>query len=169
MWDDLDLIQSEGDSTFHLLKQTHKGSLSCLLLTQFQIPLASQLPFIQILIWTNRFSTKHHMHSPQRSLWRGSVCICPLTPLLAAMAGQSLRASAGNSPEPYMKYLCGYTHARTHARMHTHALLWVMNQYEEQHVHTKLYKGCNFWFLNTVPTNFSHHFLILNHRKYPWL
>lgn len=57
-----------------------------------------------------------HTHTPQRSLWRGSVCICPSAPLLAATAGQSLLASAGNSPEPYTRYLNIHTH--THRRTH---------------------------------------------------
>ncbi len=52
-------------------------------------------------------------HKPRHSLWRGSVCICPLAPLLAAAAGQSLLASAGNSPEPYTRYLNTNTQGHT--------------------------------------------------------
>lgn len=52
-----------------------------------------------------RAETHSQTYTPQRSLWRGSVCICPSAPLLAAVAGQNLLASAGNSPEPYRRYL----------------------------------------------------------------
>lgn len=117
MGEESDLIQREGDSKIYSERQTYQGSLGSLSFSlPFHMPLLSHRLYTQTLhsIWANR-SSKHsqtHKRSPQRSLWRGSVCICPSAPLLAAMAGQSLLASAGNSPEPYTIYLNTHTHTQ---------------------------------------------------------
>lgn len=87
-------------------------------------------------IWANAFSKHCGGHTPRHSLWRGSVCICPSAPLLAATAGQSLLASAGSSPEPYMRYLNTQTHLlESHESHGQWEKLGVNTDYTHTHTH----------------------------------
>lgn len=116
-------IQTEcgrGRFKSHLLWQTHKASVFRQSFSLLHTPFTdtSEVLFaIHAGLDAASEQTQTGKHTPRHSLWRGSVCICPSALLLAAAAGQSRLASAGNSPEPYMRYLNTHTYTEIHIRM----------------------------------------------------